>query len=89
MSARASHPAIRRLAIAAAVLLLPACGGEPLEGADTAGTIPNATGYGGATNYDTAASPGGPDSTLGEADLDRPREGGMAGDTLDVKPKPP
>ena len=97
MSRTSIHPALRAstrgasLAIAAAALLaLGACGpSEPLEGADTTGVIPNASGYGGATNYDTAASPGGPDSSLGEYDTDRPRPGGMAGDTIKVPPRTP
>ncbi len=78
------------LAAAAALLALGACGGgEPLEGADTTGVMPNAAGYGGATNYDTAASPGGPDSSLGEYGTDRPRPAGMAGDTMSVRPRTP
>ena len=91
MSAPASHRSVVRSLLLAAALLAPgACGpDEPLEGADSARAIPNASGYGGPTNYDTAASPGGPDSSLGEYDLERPRPGGMAGDTLGVRPKTP
>ena len=88
--ARRGAGVVRLAIVAAALIALGACGGgEPLEGADTTGVIPNASGYGGATNYDTAASPGGPDSSLGEYDPDRPRPGGMAGDTMSVRPRTP
>lgn len=98
VSSRSSHPsdrpspsrAARSLVLAACALLaLGACGGnDRLEGADTAGAIPNAAGFEGPTNYDTAASPGGPDSALGQHDTDR-RPPGMAGDTMSVRPTTP
>jgi hypothetical protein len=78
------------LALAAALLSLASCGGnDRLEGADTTGSIPNAAGANAPRNYDTAASPGGPDSTTGRVDPGSSRRPGAAGDTLTVRPRQP
>ncbi len=73
-----------------ALLVLSACGsGDRLEGADTTGSIPNAAGANAPRNYDTAASPGGPDSTTGKAEAGTSGRPGAAGDTLTVRPRNP
>jgi hypothetical protein len=82
--------AIARMPLAtAALLLLAACGGGKLEGADTTGTIPNAAGYDAPRSYDTAATPDRRDSTTGQATPGSSRRAGPAGDTLTVRPRPP
>jgi hypothetical protein len=87
------HPRASRAPLvtaAAALLVLGACGSDdPLEGADTTGSIPNAAGANAPRNYDTAASPGGPDSTTGKADAGSSRRPAPAGDTLTVRPQRP
>ena len=87
------HPGAARAPLAlafAALLVLAGCGGDDrLDGADTTGSIPNAAGADAPQNYDTAASPGGPDSTTGEAEAGSSRRPGAAGDTLTVRPQNP